>query len=79
MIRNLAYCWLRLIRCIMEVRIFIRLHLIHNELCFMQIVDMLIFPNRDSAAKKAKFFFHPDKLPKDLTENQTQLMKILWG
>jgi hypothetical protein len=45
----------------------------------MQIVDMLIFPNRDSAAKKAKFFFHPDKLPKDLTENQTQLMKILWG
>jgi len=50
-IRNLAYCWLRLIRCIMEVRIFIRLHLIHNELCFMQIVDMLIFPNRDSAAK----------------------------
>jgi len=44
----------------------------------MQIVDMLIFPNRDSAAKKAKFFFHPDKLPKDLTENQSRLMSILW-
>jgi hypothetical protein len=44
----------------------------------MQIVDMLIFPYRDSAAKKAKFFFHPDKLPKDLTENQTKLMKVLW-
>jgi len=38
----------------------------------MQIVDMLIFPNRDSAAKKAKFFFHPDKLPKDFMKNQTQ-------
>jgi hypothetical protein len=44
----------------------------------MQIVDILIFPNCDSAAKKAKFFFHPDKLPKDFTENQTQLMSILW-
>jgi hypothetical protein len=33
-----------------------------------------IFP----ATKKAKFFFHPNKLPKDLTENQTQVMGILW-
>jgi hypothetical protein len=31
------------------------------------------------ASKKAKFFFHPDKLPKDLTDNQAQLFKTLWN
>lgn len=30
------------------------------------------------AARKAKFFLHPDKLPKDLTENQTTLFKSIW-
>ena len=30
------------------------------------------------ASKKAKHFLHPDKLPKDLTENQTQLFKTIW-
>jgi len=28
--------------------------------------------------RKAKFFLHPDKLPKDLTENQAILFKTLW-
>ncbi|KAL7536806.1 hypothetical protein ACHAXR_007410, partial [Thalassiosira sp. AJA248-18] len=31
------------------------------------------------AVRKAKFFLHPDKLPKDLTENQTLLFKTLWN
>ena len=31
-----------------------------------------------TATKKAKFFFHPDKLPNDLTEKQIQLFKDLW-
>jgi hypothetical protein len=39
--------------------------------------NLLIHAN--PASKKAKFFFHPDKLPKDLTENQTQLFKTLWN
>ncbi|KAL7466631.1 hypothetical protein ACHAXS_006924 [Conticribra weissflogii] len=30
------------------------------------------------AVRKAKFFLHPDKLPKDLTENQAILFKTLW-
>lgn len=30
------------------------------------------------AVRKAKFFLHPDKLPKDLTENQSTLFKTLW-
>jgi len=30
------------------------------------------------AVRKAKFFLHPDKLPKDATENQTFLFKELW-
>ena len=30
------------------------------------------------AVKKAKFFLHPDKLPKDLTDNQTLLFKTIW-
>ena len=30
------------------------------------------------AARKAKFFLHPDKLPNDLTENQTILFKSIW-
>ena len=30
------------------------------------------------AVRKAKFFLHPDKLPKDLTENQTLLFKTIW-
>jgi len=30
------------------------------------------------AVRKAKFFLHPDKLPKDLTENQTLLFKSIW-
>ena len=30
------------------------------------------------AARKAKFFLHPDKLPSDLTENQTILFKSIW-
>jgi len=30
------------------------------------------------ATRKAKFFLHPDKLPKDLTENQTLLLKTIW-
>jgi len=28
--------------------------------------------------RNAKFFLHPDKLPKDLTENQTLVFKTLW-
>jgi len=31
------------------------------------------------AARKAKFFLHPDKLPKDLTENQTILFSTIWN
>jgi len=31
------------------------------------------------AVRKAKFFLHPDKLPKDLTENQTLLFKTIWN
>ena len=30
------------------------------------------------AVRKAKFFLHPDKLPKDLTDNQTLLFKTIW-
>lgn len=30
------------------------------------------------AVRKAKFFLHPDKLPNDLTENQTLLFNTLW-
>mmetsp|Transcript_5684 Transcript_5684/g.11685 ORF Transcript_5684/g.11685 Transcript_5684/m.11685 type:complete len:740 (-) Transcript_5684:174-2393(-) len=30
------------------------------------------------AVRKAKFFLHPDKLPKDLTDNQSTLFKTLW-
>lgn len=30
------------------------------------------------ALRKAKFFLHPDKLPKNLTEKQTLLFKTLW-
>jgi hypothetical protein len=30
------------------------------------------------AARKAKFFLHPDKLPNDLTEAQTTLFKSIW-
>jgi len=30
------------------------------------------------ALRKAKFFLHPDKLPKDLTENQSLLFKTIW-
>ena len=30
------------------------------------------------AVRKAKFFLHPDKLPKDLTEKQTTLFKSIW-
>ena len=30
------------------------------------------------AARKAKFFLHPDKLPKDLTENQATLFRSIW-
>ena len=31
-----------------------------------------------TAVRKAKFFLHPDKLPKDLTDNQTLLFKTMW-
>ena len=31
-----------------------------------------------SAVRKAKFFLHPDKIPKDLTESQTLLFKTIW-
>lgn len=31
------------------------------------------------AVRKAKFFLHPDKLPKDLTDNQAILFKTLWN
>ncbi|KAL7545163.1 hypothetical protein ACHAWF_008518 [Thalassiosira exigua] len=31
------------------------------------------------AVRKAKFFLHPDKLPKDLTENQTMLFSTIWN
>ena len=31
------------------------------------------------AVRKAKFFLHPDKLPKDLTENPTLLFKTIWN
>lgn len=30
------------------------------------------------AVRKAKFFLHPDKLPKDLTDDQTLLFKTIW-
>lgn len=30
------------------------------------------------AVRKSKFFLHPDKLPKDLTDNQTLLFKTIW-
>ena len=30
------------------------------------------------AVRKAKFFLHPDKLPKDLTENQATLFRSIW-
>jgi curved DNA-binding protein CbpA len=30
------------------------------------------------AARKAKFFLHPDKLPNDLTEAQTTLFRSIW-
>lgn len=30
------------------------------------------------AVRKTKFFLHPDKLPKDLTDNQTLLLKTIW-
>lgn len=35
--------------------------------------------NIDPATRKLKFFLHPDKLPKDLTKNQTQLFETLWN
>ena len=35
---------------------------------FRTHLNLFICQSFDSAAKKAKFFFHPDKLPKDLTE-----------
>lgn len=31
------------------------------------------------AVRKAKFFLHPDKLPKDLTENQSLLFQTIWN
>ncbi|KAL7533894.1 hypothetical protein ACHAXR_005518 [Thalassiosira sp. AJA248-18] len=31
------------------------------------------------AVRKAKFFLHPDKLPKDLTENQSLLFQTMWN
>ncbi|KAL3783908.1 hypothetical protein HJC23_007646 [Cyclotella cryptica] len=31
------------------------------------------------AVRKAKFFLHPDKLPRDLTENQSLLFKAIWN
>jgi hypothetical protein len=31
------------------------------------------------AMRKLKIFLHPDKLPKDLTQNQTQLFETLWN
>jgi len=36
------------------------------------------FPSNLKAVRKAKFFLHPDKLPKDLTDNQSTLFKTLW-
>jgi hypothetical protein len=30
------------------------------------------------AVKKLRFFLHPDKLPKDLNEEQTFMCKMLW-
>ena len=30
------------------------------------------------AVRKAKFFLHPDKIPKELTENQALLFKTVW-
>ncbi len=39
-------------------------------------MNLLIHTN--PASKKAKLFLHPDKLPKDLTENQTLLFKTIW-
>ena len=30
------------------------------------------------AVRKAKFFLHPDKLPKDLTVKQSTLFKSIW-
>ncbi len=43
------------------------------ELPFVSILTFI------PASKKVKLFLHPDKLPKDLTENQAQLFKTLWN
>ena len=34
--------------------------------------------NPSIAARKAKFFLHPDKIPKDLNEDQSLLLKTIW-
>ena len=33
---------------------------------------------RSKAHRKAKFLLHPDKLPRDLTENQIHVCKLIW-
>jgi len=48
-----------------------------NE-AFSDLCDDDLKPLLQRGARKAKFFLHPDKLPKDLTENQTILFKTMW-
>jgi hypothetical protein len=40
-------------------------------------LTFLAFPSR-KAVRKTKFFLHPDKLPKDLSTEQTFVCKMLW-
>lgn len=43
-------------------------------LCNRNLIDIKKF----SAVRKAKFFLHPDKLPKDVTENQALVFRTIW-
>jgi len=46
---------------------------------FSDMGDDELKPLLYRATRKAKFFLHPDKLPKDLTENQTILFSTIWN
>jgi len=47
--------------------------------CFTNVSGDELKPLLQRALRKAKFFLHPDKLPKDLTEDQTLLFKTIWN
>ena len=46
---------------------------------FLSSQNIMVGQKSYLAVRKAKFFLHPDKLPKDLTNDQTLLFKTLWG